>query len=157
VKNQADHSEFQKGRILDSAARGKSFGQRRVSRAQAMVEFALIAPLIMIGLVVGIQFAIIGAGALALSQGAYQGARYASIHSSDNQANVKTAVDAVISPIVKSGYSLSMTPTAAPRAAGTSVQVTLTWNATSMIVLPNPFFGISFPTNYSATETAYTE
>jgi Flp pilus assembly protein TadG len=126
-------------------------------RAQAMVEFALLSPLIMIGLVVGIQFAIIGAGALALSQGAYQGARYTSIHSSDSQANVKSALDVVISPIVKAKYSLSMTPTTSPRAMGTAVQVTLNWNATSMIVLPNPFFGVNFPTSYSATETAYTE
>jgi hypothetical protein len=66
-------------------------------------------------------------------------------------------MDAVISPIVKGGYSLSMTPATSPRAAGTSVQITLSWDATSMIVLPNPFFGISFPTNYSATETVYTE
>ena len=130
---------------------------RRLTRGQGMVEFALIAPLVMIGLVVGIQFAIIGAGALALSQGAYQGARYASIHSSDTQANVKSALDGVISPIVKSSYSLSMTPTAAPRAMGTAVNVTLSWDATKMIVLPNPFFGISFPTSFSATESAYTE
>jgi Flp pilus assembly protein TadG len=138
-------------------ARVASVVRQRISRAQAMVELALIAPVIMIGLVVGVQFAIIGAGALALSQGAYQGARYASIHSGDTPANVKSALDTVISPIVKSNYSLSMTPTTSPRATGTAVQVTLNWNASSMIVLPNPFFGISFPSSYSATETAYTE
>ncbi len=156
MNNQKSNFKLSEG-ALKSASRVGSIGRKRLSRAQAMVEFALIAPLVMIGLVVGIQFAIIGAGALALDQGAYQGARYASIHSSDSQSNVKSAIDAVISPIIKNNYTLSMTPTTSPRATGTSVQVTLSWNASPMIVVPNPFFGISFPTTYSATETAYTE
>jgi Flp pilus assembly protein TadG len=127
------------------------------SRAQSLIEFALISPLVLIGLLVGIQFALIGAGALALDQGAYQGARYASLNSSASQANVKSAVDSVISPLVKANYSLAMNPTTT-RATGTAVQVTLTWNANPMIFLPNPFFfGISFPTSFSATESAYTE
>ena len=130
--------------------------RRRLARAQALVEFALIAPLVLIGLLVGIQFAIVGAGVLALDQGAYQGARYASINGTANSTAVKTALDAVISPIVKSSYTLSMTPTTS-RAVGTAVKVTLSWNATPMIALPNPFFGISFPSSFSATESAYTE
>jgi Flp pilus assembly protein TadG len=130
---------------------------RRAARAQAMVEFALIAPLILIGLLVGIQFAVLGAGYLALDQGAYQGARYASINGNASQASVQSALDTVISPLVKKNYSLSMNPTTA-RATGTTVQVTLTWDASKLIFLPNPFFyGISFPSSFSATESAYTE
>ncbi len=45
--------------------------------AQAMVEFALIAPLVLLLLLVGVQFAIIGAAALGLGQANYQAARYA--------------------------------------------------------------------------------
>ena len=122
-----------------------------------MVEFALIAPLMLVGLLVGIQFAVIGAGYLALDQAAYQGARYASINGSASQASVKSALDTVISPLIKNNYTLSMNPTTA-RAAGTAVQVTVSWNASSLIFLPNPFFyGISFPSTFSATEAAYTE
>ncbi len=128
-----------------------------LSRAQAMTEFALIAPIVLIGLLVGVQYAVLGAGDLALSQAAYQGARYASINSSANQTAVKTALDTVVSPLIKSNYTVSVSPTTT-RATGTAVQVTVSWNASSLIFLPNPFFyGIKFPSNFSSTQSAYTE
>ncbi len=46
---------------------------RAYRRGQAMVEFALIATLAMVVLLVGIQFAIIGQAALAVTQASYLG------------------------------------------------------------------------------------
>ena len=154
MNNKANKSKSTKWTFERMSQKGSN-SRPRLARAQAMVEFALLSPLVLIGLVVGIQFAIFGAGALALSQAAYQGARYASINGSATNTNVKSALDAVVSPIIKSNYS--MAPITSPRATGTTVKVTLTWDATKMIVLPNPFFGINFPTSFSATESAYTE
>ena len=50
----------------------RRFGSRlprsRISRGQAAAEFALIAPVVIIVMLVGVQFALIGQAALALSQ-----------------------------------------------------------------------------------------
>ncbi len=154
MSNKVNQYKFTKW-IIGRVSQKGSNSRPRLARAQAMVEFALLSPLVLIGLVVGIQFAIIGAGALALSQAAYQGARYASINGNATQTTVKSALDAVVSPIIKSSYSLGSIPS--PRSTGTAVTVKVTWDATKMIVLPNPFFGINFPTSFSATESAYTE
>ena len=60
---------------------GRSSGspllRNRISRGQAAAEFALIAPVVIIVMLVGVQFALIGQAALALSQGASALARYA--------------------------------------------------------------------------------
>src|SRR5260370_22106168 len=106
MNNKMNQSKWTKWTIGRVSQKGSN-SRPRLARAQAMVEFALLSPLVMIGLVVGIQFAIIGAGALALSQAAYQGARYASINGNATNTNVKSALDAAVSPIIKSNYSLA--------------------------------------------------
>ncbi|MGH7842627.1 MAG: TadE/TadG family type IV pilus assembly protein [Steroidobacteraceae bacterium] len=119
-----------------------------------MVELAMIAPVFLIGLLVGIQFALIGASSLSLTQAAYQGARYAAVNPSADATAVKTAIDAVASPTI-SGYTMTMTPSIAPRSFGTNVQVTLTYAVTP--ILSNPFLGIPFPTSLVASESAMTD
>ncbi len=135
---------------------------RRVasSRGQAAVELALIIPVVTIVLVVGIQAAIIGTAALALGQVNYQGARYAAINSSASSSTVKAYMLSVASPIIsaKSGTYLtaSMSP-APPCSFGSSVTVSLTYNSAHLVMLPNPFLGISFPTSLSSSESAFCE
>src|SRR5437879_583367 len=63
-----------------AATSGWGLLRSRVSRAQAMVEFAMIAPLAIIVMVVGVQFALVGQAALALSQGSSALARYAAVN-----------------------------------------------------------------------------
>ncbi len=43
------------------------------------------------------------------------------------------------------------------RSFGSSVTVTATFNAQSLIVIPNPFFGVMLPTTLSSTETAMSQ
>src|ERR1700739_1725021 len=59
---------------------GSRLPRSRISRGQAAAEFALIAPVVIIVLLVGVQFALIGQAALALSQGASAVARYAAVN-----------------------------------------------------------------------------
>src|SRR5690349_5694145 len=132
-----------------------------MQRGQAMVEMALTITILAFVLVLAIQFALLGNAALALNQATYQAARYAAVNWSASQSTVHTYVLGMASPILtgNSGANLSitLTPTATPRTAFSSVTVSATFDATSLIVVPNPFFGVTFPTSLTATESAMVE
>jgi Flp pilus assembly protein TadG len=137
-----------------------------------MVEFAMIAPLALILLFVGVQFAIIGQVALALSQGASAIARYVAVNEPQGtvsptfNGNPNAAMQALLSQSLGTNKWSDLTVTVQScdgtkgpscTAAGTpkqtvdSVLVTLSYNATSKIALPNPFLGlVTFPTALSA-------
>jgi len=146
-------------RFMDSSARVR----RSVSfaRAQAALEFALVAPLVLILLMVGIQFAIIGAAALGLGQANYQAARYAAINPTASQSAVQSFMLSVASPLITANngsyVNTSMSP-APPCAFGNTVTIGLTFDVSHLVVLPNPFLGIvTFPTSLSSTESAVCE
>lgn len=137
-----------------------------------MVEFAMVAVIAIFVLLVAIQYAMIGQAALALSQAAFQGARYASVNPNAAQTDVQTYLvgtntqTGVASPTITKNngayLNFSMSPTTTPRTFGQAVQVTLTFNvcASGMLVLGNScgsFLGISFPQSLTATETAMSE
>src|SRR5271157_2920920 len=129
-------------------------------RGQAAVELALAAPIMAIVLVVGVQLAVLGTAALALGQANYQGARWAAVNSSATQAQVQSYMLSVASPMISAssgqylGVSLSPAP---PCAFGSSVTVGVTFDVAHLVVLPNPFMGISFPTSLTNSETAFCE
>ncbi len=131
------------------------------ARGQSMVEFALVSTIAMFILVVGAQVAIIANAALAVSQLVSQGTRYAAVNPTYTSDTISSYVKGAASNAINenNGGHLTVTvnPTTAPRTTGTSVSITLSYNAAGKIVLPNPFFGISFPTTLSATETAMSE
>ncbi len=127
-----------------------------------MAEFAIIAPVALILLVVGIQFAIIGQCAVALTQVNYVGARYASVHPTYTESQVQTYMDSVASPTLLSnnGGDLSITiwtPCPSTDSFGSPVTIGLQYNLSSKIFLPNPFLGIGFPTTVQSTQTAFCE
>lgn len=129
-------------------------------RAQSVVEFAIALPILLVTLVVGVQFAIIGAASLALGQVNYQGARYAAVNTSADQDAVKTYMLSVAAPSIKANSGSYLTATlspAPPCAFGSSVTVSLSYNAAHLLALPNPFFGIRFPTTLTSSESAFCE
>ena len=144
---------------------------RAYRRGQAMVEFALIATLSMVVLLVGIQFAIIGQAALAVTQASYLGARAASVNSSLTNSSLQNAIANQMSPTI-SGATVTMTNTsdstctAGPggtRSFGCPINVTVTYNATSKLFLPSQWtmLGntnvITFPTSLTSSQSAMTE
>ncbi|HEV3109533.1 MAG TPA: TadE/TadG family type IV pilus assembly protein [Candidatus Binataceae bacterium] len=132
----------------------------RASRGQAAVELALIAPVLTVLVLVGIQFAIIGTAALALGQVNYEGARYAANNGTDTQAQIQSYMVSVAAPIISahSGSYLTSTLSPAPPCSfGGSVTVSVTLDTNHLIALPNPFFGISFPKSLTNSETAFCE
>jgi Flp pilus assembly protein TadG len=129
-------------------------------RGQAAVELALITPIVLFVMLVGIQFAIIGTAALGLGQADYQGARYAATNPSASQSAIQTYMVSVASPIIgaSSGRYLSASLSPAPPCTfGSSVTVSVTFDASHLVVLPNPFFGIAFPTSLTNSQTAFCE
>ncbi len=136
------------------------FGRARgaLSRGQSLVEFTITLTLALILLFVTIQFALIGDAALAVTELAYVGARYAAVNPSFDQSTVATYMKSVASPTIggNSGADLTITvnPTAPlPRAIGTAVSVTVSYKLNSKLFLPNPFLGITFPTTLSGIQT----
>ena len=137
-------------------------GRRRddAERGQATVELALITPIVLFLMLVGIQFAIIGVAVLGLGQADYQAARYAATNPSASQSAVQSYMVSVASPIISaaSGRYLSSSLNPAPPCAfGSTVTVAVTFDARHLVVLPNPFLGIAFPTSLTNSESAFCE
>jgi Flp pilus assembly protein TadG len=138
---------------------------KKLSRGQAFVEFALLSTLAMIVLLVGVQFAIIGQAALAVTQASYVASRAASVNTSVTNDNISNVISAQLSPTITSpANALTMNMVTAAdstctpsRGFGCQVTVTITYNATSKIALPNPFMGMSFPTTLTSTQQMMTE
>jgi Flp pilus assembly protein TadG len=126
-----------------------------------MVEFALIASLVISTIIGGVQSALIFNAYLALSDLTYQGARYAAVNPGYTVANIQTYMQSIASPVLmdNSGANLTITvsPDVTPRAYGQALTVTVQYSLSNKIVLPNPFLGINFPTTMGFTETAMSE
>lgn len=130
-------------------------------RAQAAVEFAIILTVAVIVLVVGVQFAIIGEAALALGQANYQGARYAAVNAASyTQSGIQSYMLSVASPTIAANSGSYLTTTVSPSgscAFGSTVTVSVSFDVTHLLAVPNPFLGISFPTTLTNSESAFCE
>lgn len=141
---------------LAAAARGMT----GAGRAQAAVEMAIILPIVLMVLVVGIQYAVIGEAALALGQANFQAARYAAVNTSADQSTVQSYMVSIASPVISSSNGQYLTSTLSPTPPctfGSTVTVSVTYNASHLVALPNPFLGIRFPTSLSSSESAFCE
>ncbi len=129
-------------------------------RAQAAVEFAIILTVGLIVLVIGVQFAIIGNAALALGQANYQGARWAAVNTGATQSAVQSYMLSVASPTISANNGSYLSSTLSPSTAcafGGTLTVSVSFDVTHLIAVPNPFLGISFPTTLTNSESAFCE
>ncbi len=131
---------------------------RQWVRGQAMVEIALVLPLLMLLMVGIIQLVLIGNVALSVSQAASACARYASLNPSASQSAVNTYLTSIASPVINdSGLgTLTLTP-APPRTSGTSLTVTVSYNLSNKLFLGSSFFGVTFFTNIQIAESMTSE
>ena len=141
----------------------------RISKGQSMVEFALISSVALMVMLVGVQFAMIGQAALAVSQGASALARYAAVNpgtmGTNGTVTLTTAMQQLLSSSILTNSGADLTVTIASYTGTTTTTtsspgytdravITLSYSATSKIALPNPFLGlITFPTTLSATDS----
>jgi Flp pilus assembly protein TadG len=132
----------------------------RDCRGQASVELALIMPIVLFLMVIGVQFAIVGVAALGLGQVNYQGARYAATNGSASSSDIQNYMVSVASPMISANSGSYLTSTVSPTPPctfGSSITVSVTFNAAHLLALPNPFFGINFPTSLTNSATAFCE
>lgn len=127
-----------------------------------MVEFAVVLTAALLVLLLGVQYAMIGQAILALNQLAYQGARYASINDSADESAVASYMIHVGSPTLTArngrNLTIALNPANTPRSFGQTVTVSITFDASGEIFLPNPFLGIIvLPTALSTRESAMQE
>ena len=133
----------------------------KMRRGQAIVEMAIVMPILAFVMVLAVQFAILGSAMLALNQVTYEGARYASFSQTAAQATVYNYMLSIGSPTITSNggtnLSVRLSPSATPRTSFSTVTVSSSFNAKSFIVVPNPFFGVNLPTTLTSTESAMVE
>jgi hypothetical protein len=150
----------------------KKLRGNRMSRGQSAVEFAMISVLALAVMLIGIQFALIGQTALAVSQGSAALARYAAVNpgtlGQNGTATVPTAASALLSPTIndanltvtihsyKSDGTTEEDGTIIP--TQDSVKISMSYDATNKIFLPShTLLGISFPTTLTSAESALYE
>ena len=145
------------------------FRKGLISRGQSAVEFALISTVTMMVMLIGVQFALIGQAALAVSQGSSALARYAAVNPGSLGTNgtvspLPAAAQQLLSSSILTNSGGDLTTTIASYSGTTTtttsspgytdrVVITLSYSATSKIALPNPFFGITFPSTLTATDS----
>jgi len=153
--------------------------RNRISRGQSAVEFALLSVFALFMMVVGVQYALIGQAAVAASHGSSALARYATSNLGNYLANgsvkastLPLAAQQVLpqSLMTNGGADLTVTVnsykgdgvTAEPNPPqpGEQVVVTLSYDTTTKLAVPNPFLavpplfpGITFPNPVGATDS----
>jgi Flp pilus assembly protein TadG len=132
-----------------------------------MAEFALLLPLFLFMLFMAITFAVIGQAALAVSQLAYNGARYAAVNPTLSASQVASYIKSgsLGSPTITANGGADLTVTVAPASArGQPLTVTIAYNLASNSLVSNmsnmfAMLGMSqvLPTTLSATESVMSE
>jgi|ERR1035437_5942478 Flp pilus assembly protein TadG len=157
-----------------AASGSPRLARSRISRGQSMVEFAIIAVLVITVMLLGVQFALLGQTALAVSQGSSALARYASLNEGSGAVSPSysgapsAAMQQLLSPTILThgGSDLTVTiasytgttttTTSAPVGTVDRLVISLSYNAKTgnKIVLPNPFLGIlTFPSILSSSDS----
>lgn len=102
---------------------------------------------------------LIGGVALAVNQAAVACARYASLNPSADATQVESYLSGAASPLINdSGLQpVTLTPGTVPRTTGNPIGVTVTYNLQGKLFLGTSFFGVTFPTQVSVTQTMTSE
>jgi len=153
--------------------------RNRVNRGQSAVEFAMISAFALAMMLVGVQYALIGQAAVAVSHGTSALARYVSSNSGNYLANgtikasaLPLAAQQVLPQSIRTngGDDLTVTITSYkpdgvtaetnPPKLGEQVVIDLSYDTKTKLAVPNPFLaipplfpGISFPNPVGAQDT----
>lgn len=155
----------ERGRAAIRPATAGAAGRRSRS-AQTMLEFALVVPLFLFLLYILITFAVIGLYALAVSQLASAGARYAAINSDQSSSQLAAYIKSSTlgSPTITGGGA-NLTVTVIPAGGfGQPVTVTVSYDLSSNVLVSDAsaMFALvglnnAVPTLLSATQSAMSE
>lgn len=125
-------------------------------RGQAMIEFALVMPILMLVIFVFLQLGILLNNYLILNHLAREGARYAAVNS-DYDSDTTTYVQSIIpSMINQNNLTIAVSPSEgdSTRTRGNPITVTLTYDFSDNIFLPTTFFNFQLPTTFPTISAA---
>lgn len=151
--------ECETSRASAAARRCGPIAAAQDASGQTIVEFALIIPIFLLLMLGVVQMVVVGGAALAVNQAALSCARYASLNPSATEDTVANYLSGTASPLINdSGLQpLTLTPTAVPRQTGAAVAVTVSYNLKTKLFLGITFFGVTFPSQVSVTQTMTSE
>jgi Flp pilus assembly protein TadG len=117
--------------------------RRREERGSVAVEFAILAPLIVLILFAIIEFGVAMSRALAYSAGAREGARYAAVHCQPDASTCTTAlIQSRIVASMPAGYPVTFTSfSATPICSGATTGQLETVKWTQGVPIDIPFLG----------------
>jgi Flp pilus assembly protein TadG len=153
--------------------------RNRINRGQSAVEFAMMSVLALTVMLVGVQYALIGQAAVAVSHGSSALARYAASNLGNYLANGSVKASALplaarqvlpqslmsnggddLTVTVNSYKGDGLTTEANPPLPGEQVVITLSYDTTTKLAVPNPFLavpplfpGIRFPATVAAKDS----
>jgi len=165
-------NQFDAKRQSSPAGAQKRPGGSRISRGQSAAEFAMISTVALVVMLIGVQFALIGQAALAVSQGSSALARYAAVNpgtlgpnSSVHASSLPTAAEQLLSSSILTNGGADLTVTVASYSGTTTTTtstpgytdravVSMSYTDSSKIFLPGTtLLGISFPTTLNASDS----
>lgn len=117
-------------------------------KGQATVEFAIIAPVLIMLVFASIQIGLILHDYITIAHLSREGARYAAVHYQSDSQIVNYIKNNAPPHIKKDALTIFITPpeNSSERVPGNAINVHITYNISHRFFLPHQFFGISFPT-----------
>ncbi|MBS3985014.1 MAG: pilus assembly protein [Selenomonadales bacterium] len=112
--------------------------RRQNERGQALVELALVLPILLLVLMGIVDFGRVFHGHLAVTSASRQAAREASLGRTD--AEIISVARNAASPLPPGQIAVTVTPAFSARQAGTSIEVTVTYSLQIITPLIQPFF-----------------
>jgi len=116
---------------------------------------------LLVVIIVGIEGAVLGQRSYALTQLAYQGARYAAVNPAYDPTTISNYVRQIAPAQIdqNSGAQLkvNVSPTSIPRVTGTPVTVTITYTFPHPLSFSPALLGLSFPSKISATDVTMSQ
>lgn len=137
------------------------FRRPRFSRGQSILEMSFTVSAFSFVVAVLIEGALICTRAYAVTQVAYQAARYAAVNPAFDSTTITNYVTKTAAPSIdtNSGKQLKVTvsPAGIPRTTGTPVTVTVVYTSPGPFSLSSPLLGFKAPSTFSATDTTMSE
>ncbi len=126
---------------------------------QTLLEFAFILPIFLLLMLGIVQMVIVGGAALAVNQAAVTCSRYAALNPSYTSTQINSYLTTIASPLINDTglQPITLSPSATPRSTGSSLSVTVTYELKTKLFLGSSFFGVTFPTQVSVTQTVTSE
>jgi len=112
------------------------------SKGQALVELAFVLPILLLIVMGIVEFGRIFNAYLIVTNASREGARYASVDSSDTE--IYYAIENLTSTLDQSQISISISPNFSSRTSGNPVEVSIDYNIDIIApvigaIIPNPF------------------